>query len=128
MSRIISERRRQANFQLIVITHDEGFLQRLAAHDVLEYYWWVFAGALWSHLPKLILQISCHCCLSTKKRFVFLSMRTAEYEMSEHATDYQACLKGRIAEVGAGTTASGHLDGFTSSRLKRGKSMLVAAS
>jgi DNA repair protein RAD50 len=24
---------------LIVITHDEGFLQRLAAHDVLEYYW-----------------------------------------------------------------------------------------
>lgn len=37
--RIIRERRRQANFQLIVITHDEGFLQRLAAHDVLEYYW-----------------------------------------------------------------------------------------
>lgn len=39
-SRIIRERRRQANFQLIVITHDEGFLQRLAAHDVLEYYWY----------------------------------------------------------------------------------------
>lgn len=39
--RIIRERRRQANFQLIVITHDEGFLQRLAAHDVLEYYWCV---------------------------------------------------------------------------------------
>jgi hypothetical protein len=38
-ARIIRERRRQANFQLIVITHDEGFLQRLAAHDVLEYYW-----------------------------------------------------------------------------------------
>ena len=38
-TRIIRERRRQANFQLIVITHDEGFLQRLAAHDVLEYYW-----------------------------------------------------------------------------------------
>lgn len=37
--RIIRDRRRQANFQLIVITHDEGFLQRLAAHDVLEYYW-----------------------------------------------------------------------------------------
>jgi DNA repair protein RAD50 len=41
ISRIIRERRRQANFQLIVITHDEGFLQRLAAHDVLEYYWYV---------------------------------------------------------------------------------------
>ncbi len=39
--RIIRERRRQANFQLIVITHDEGFLQRLAGHDVLEYYWYV---------------------------------------------------------------------------------------
>jgi hypothetical protein len=38
-SRIIRDRRRQANFQLIVITHDEGFLNRLAAHDVLEYYW-----------------------------------------------------------------------------------------
>lgn len=37
--RIIRDRRRQANFQLIVITHDEGFLNRLAAHDVLEYYW-----------------------------------------------------------------------------------------
>jgi hypothetical protein len=55
MSRIISERRRQANFQLIVITHDEGFLQRLAAHDVLEYYWWVSSGALWSYLPFLSL-------------------------------------------------------------------------
>lgn len=39
LAEIIRERRRQANFQLIVITHDEGFLQRLAAQDVLEYYW-----------------------------------------------------------------------------------------
>lgn len=37
--RIIRERRQQANFQLIVITHDEGFLQRLAEQDVVEYYW-----------------------------------------------------------------------------------------
>ncbi|RXK35035.1 hypothetical protein M231_07713 [Tremella mesenterica] len=39
LAEIIRERRRQANFQLVVITHDEAFLQRLAAHDVLEYYW-----------------------------------------------------------------------------------------
>lgn len=39
LAEIIRERRRQANFQLIVITHDEGFLQRLAAHDVVEHYW-----------------------------------------------------------------------------------------
>lgn len=43
--RIIRERRRQTNFQLIVITHDEGFLQRLAAHDVLQYYWRVSRDA-----------------------------------------------------------------------------------
>ncbi|GFZ50594.1 Hydrolase acting on acid anhydrides [Saitozyma sp. JCM 24511] len=45
LAEIIRERRRQANFQLIVITHDEGFLQRLAAHDVLEYYWRVSRDA-----------------------------------------------------------------------------------
>ncbi|ORX37164.1 hypothetical protein BD324DRAFT_625039 [Kockovaella imperatae] len=45
LAEIIRERRRQANFQLIVITHDEGFLQRLAAHDVLEYYWRVHRDA-----------------------------------------------------------------------------------
>ncbi|BEJ06595.1 hypothetical protein CcaverHIS641_0311170 [Cutaneotrichosporon cavernicola] len=39
LAEIIRERRRQTNFQLIVITHDEGFLQRLAAQDVLDYYW-----------------------------------------------------------------------------------------
>jgi DNA repair protein RAD50 len=39
LAEIIRERRRQANFQLIVITHDEGFLQRLAAQDVLDHYW-----------------------------------------------------------------------------------------
>ncbi|KAK4689016.1 DNA repair protein RAD50, partial [Tremellales sp. Uapishka_1] len=45
LAEIIRERRRQANFQLIVITHDEGFLQRLAGHDVLEYYWRVSRDA-----------------------------------------------------------------------------------
>ncbi|OCF37294.1 DNA repair protein RAD50 [Kwoniella heveanensis BCC8398] len=39
LAEIIRERRKQANFQLIVITHDEGFLQRLAAQDVVDYYW-----------------------------------------------------------------------------------------
>ncbi|WVQ84355.1 hypothetical protein IAT38_006507 [Cryptococcus sp. DSM 104549] len=39
LAEIIRSRGKQANFQLIVITHDEGFLMRLAAHDVLEHYW-----------------------------------------------------------------------------------------
>nr|XP_019013012.1 DNA repair protein RAD50 [Kwoniella pini CBS 10737]OCF51793.1 DNA repair protein RAD50 [Kwoniella pini CBS 10737] len=45
LAEIIRERRRQANFQLIVITHDEGFLQRLAAYDVVDYYWRVSRDA-----------------------------------------------------------------------------------
>ncbi|KZT60115.1 hypothetical protein CALCODRAFT_466016 [Calocera cornea HHB12733] len=36
---LINERRNSSNFQLIVITHDEKFLQRLATSDVMEYYW-----------------------------------------------------------------------------------------
>ncbi|KZO97008.1 hypothetical protein CALVIDRAFT_480520, partial [Calocera viscosa TUFC12733] len=36
---LINERRNVSNFQLIVITHDEKFLQRLATSDVMEYYW-----------------------------------------------------------------------------------------
>ncbi len=28
-----------SNFQLIVITHDEKFLQKLGEADVMEYYW-----------------------------------------------------------------------------------------
>jgi hypothetical protein len=55
------------------------------------------------------------------RRIVYLTPRTAEDEFSARVTDDQACLKGRIAEVGAGTTASGHLGGVTSSHLKRGK-------
>ncbi|WVR06574.1 hypothetical protein IAU60_003606 [Kwoniella sp. DSM 27419] len=45
LAEIIRERRKQANFQLIVITHDEGFLQRLAAQDVVEHYWRVSRDA-----------------------------------------------------------------------------------
>ncbi|OCF56822.1 DNA repair protein RAD50 [Kwoniella mangroviensis CBS 10435] len=45
LAEIIRERRKQANFQLIVITHDEGFLQRLAAYDVVDFYWRVSRDA-----------------------------------------------------------------------------------
>jgi DNA repair protein RAD50 len=36
---IIRERREQANFQLIIITHDENFLRKLGEAAVIEYYW-----------------------------------------------------------------------------------------
>lgn len=36
---IIRERRKQANFQLIIITHDEGFLRKLGEASVIDYYW-----------------------------------------------------------------------------------------
>ncbi|KAJ7069782.1 hypothetical protein C8F01DRAFT_1113982 [Mycena amicta] len=36
---IIKERKNHANFQLIVITHDENFLRKLGQSDVMEYYW-----------------------------------------------------------------------------------------
>ena len=36
---IINERRNHANFQLIIITHDENFLRKLGQNDVMEYYW-----------------------------------------------------------------------------------------
>jgi|SRR5882724_1902570 len=38
---IINERKNHANFQLIVITHDENFLRKLGQSDVMEYYWFV---------------------------------------------------------------------------------------
>lgn len=41
LSSIIDERRNHSNFQLIVITHDENFLERLGQSDVSEYYWYV---------------------------------------------------------------------------------------
>lgn len=36
---IINERRDHANFQLIVITHDENFLRKLGQSDVMDHYW-----------------------------------------------------------------------------------------
>ncbi|KAH9891681.1 hypothetical protein C8Q73DRAFT_746760 [Cubamyces lactineus] len=36
---IINERRNHANFQLIVITHDENFLAKLGQSNVMEHYW-----------------------------------------------------------------------------------------
>jgi len=36
---IINERKNIANFQLIIITHDEKFLQKLSQNSVMEHYW-----------------------------------------------------------------------------------------
>ncbi|KAN0123479.1 P-loop containing nucleoside triphosphate hydrolase protein [Russula decolorans] len=36
---IINERRNHANFQLIIITHDENFLRKLGQSDVMDHYW-----------------------------------------------------------------------------------------
>ncbi|GAA6019292.1 hypothetical protein JCM8202_000967 [Rhodotorula sphaerocarpa] len=44
LNELIKERRAQANFQLIVITHDEGFLERLGGSGVLDKYWRVSRG------------------------------------------------------------------------------------
>ena len=40
MSSIINERKNHANFQLIIITHDENFLRKLGQGDVMDYYWY----------------------------------------------------------------------------------------
>ena len=40
-SSIIRERRTQANFQLIIITHDEAFLRKLGEASVIDSYWYV---------------------------------------------------------------------------------------
>ncbi|BGP20318.1 hypothetical protein JCM10213_002053 [Rhodosporidiobolus nylandii] len=44
LSELIKERRGQDNFQLIVITHDEGFLETLGGSGVLDKYWRVSRG------------------------------------------------------------------------------------
>ena len=41
MASIINERKNYANFQLIIITHDESFLRKLGQGDVMDYYWYV---------------------------------------------------------------------------------------
>ncbi|KAI0304359.1 hypothetical protein B0F90DRAFT_1666864 [Multifurca ochricompacta] len=38
---IINERKNHANFQLIIITHDENFLRKLGRSDVMDYYWFI---------------------------------------------------------------------------------------
>ncbi|KAF9077821.1 hypothetical protein BDP27DRAFT_1413505 [Rhodocollybia butyracea] len=43
---IINERKNHANFQLIIITHDENFLRKLGQSDVMEYYWQVMRISL----------------------------------------------------------------------------------
>ncbi|KAL7749709.1 DNA repair protein rad50 [Sorochytrium milnesiophthora] len=42
LSSIIKMRRQQTNFQLIVITHDEEFMQLLGRSEFADYYWRVF--------------------------------------------------------------------------------------
>ena len=37
--RIIKIRRQQSNFQLIVITHDEEFMQALGRNEFCDHYW-----------------------------------------------------------------------------------------
>lgn len=44
---IINERKNHANFQLIIITHDENFLRKLGQGDVMDYYW--YAGRKCDH-------------------------------------------------------------------------------
>ncbi|KAI8807345.1 P-loop containing nucleoside triphosphate hydrolase protein, partial [Cladochytrium replicatum] len=39
LSNIIKMRRKQSNFQLIIITHDEDFLQRMGKSEWADYYW-----------------------------------------------------------------------------------------
>ncbi|ORY00836.1 hypothetical protein K493DRAFT_323587 [Basidiobolus meristosporus CBS 931.73] len=42
LANIIKIRRQQSNFQLIVITHDEDFMQLLGKSEFADYYWRVF--------------------------------------------------------------------------------------
>ncbi|GAA5876452.1 hypothetical protein JCM3774_003780 [Rhodotorula dairenensis] len=44
LNEIIKERRQQANFQLIIITHDEGFLETLGGSGAVDRYWRVSRG------------------------------------------------------------------------------------
>lgn len=39
LARIVNDRRGQRNFQLLIITHDEEFLQELKYVESLEHYW-----------------------------------------------------------------------------------------
>jgi DNA repair protein RAD50 len=39
LSSIIKLRRQQRNFQLIIITHDEDFVQLIGRSEYTDYYW-----------------------------------------------------------------------------------------
>ena len=41
VNEIIKARRQQSNFQLIVITHDEEFVQLIGRSENCSYYYWV---------------------------------------------------------------------------------------
>ena len=42
LAQIIANRKMQSNFQLIIITHDEEFVQLLGHHECADYYWRVY--------------------------------------------------------------------------------------
>ncbi|RKP24015.1 P-loop containing nucleoside triphosphate hydrolase protein, partial [Syncephalis pseudoplumigaleata] len=42
LATIVRTRRKQQNFQLIIITHDEEFMQLLGKSELADYYWRVF--------------------------------------------------------------------------------------
>ncbi|KAJ3245616.1 DNA repair protein rad50 [Chytriomyces hyalinus] len=46
LSNIIKLRRAQKNFQLIIITHDEDFMNQIGHHDYADYYWRVSKDAM----------------------------------------------------------------------------------
>jgi len=52
---IINERKNHANFQLIIITHDENFLRKLGQSDVMDYYWYALCLSLVGCLYQVIL-------------------------------------------------------------------------
>ena len=54
-SSIINERKNHANFQLIIITHDESFLRKLGQSNVMEYYW--YAPASLPRMPPLMRRV-----------------------------------------------------------------------
>lgn len=50
---IIEQRRHQANFQLIVITHDEEFVEKLGSDEHASHYWRVTKDAKYVPQPRV---------------------------------------------------------------------------
>jgi DNA repair protein RAD50 len=42
LAQIVQSRRKENNFQLIVITHDEEFVELMGRYECADYYWRVF--------------------------------------------------------------------------------------